>query len=102
MTNLDGLTRDDFDARVGDVFGLQLGGDAMLSLELVSSDPLAAGIVGGASRAPYSLIFRSAGERRHAPQHIYTVRHAELGAIEMFLVPIGPDERGMLYEAVFT
>ncbi len=58
--------------------------------------------MGSATRAPFSLIFRSPGERRHAPQQIYTVRHPELGEIEIFLVPIGPDERGMRYEAVFT
>jgi hypothetical protein len=30
------------------------------------------------------------------------VRHAQLGAMEIFLVPIGPDEGGMRYEAIFT
>jgi hypothetical protein len=32
------------------------------------------------------------------PQRIYRVEHAELGAIEIFLVPIAADR----YEAVFT
>jgi hypothetical protein len=100
MTDLDRLAKDDFDPHVGDNFELELGGDRTLSLELVSSDPLSLGT--GADRAPFSLIFRSPGERRHAQQQIYTVRHAELGELEIFLVPIGPDEDGMRYEAVFT
>jgi hypothetical protein len=32
------------------------------------------------------------------PQRIFRLEHAELGAFELFLVPIGPGE----YEAVFT
>jgi hypothetical protein len=102
VTELDRLAKDDFDPHVGDEFELELGGDRTLTLELVSSDPLSSDTVERATRAPFSLIFRSSGERRHARQQIYTVRHAELGAMAIFLVPIGPDERGMRYEAVFT
>jgi hypothetical protein len=36
------------------------------------------------------------------PQRIYRVEHGELGAMEIFLVPIGPDEVAHRYEAVFT
>jgi hypothetical protein len=37
-------------------------------------------------------------------QHIFKVEHDQMGALELFLVPIGPDPRagGMLYEAVFN
>ena len=102
MKDLERLAKDDFDPRVGDAFELDLGGDQTLPLELVSADPLSSGTLERGTRAPFSLIFRSAGERRHAPQRVYTVRHAELGAMEIFLVPIGADEGGMRYEAVFT
>jgi hypothetical protein len=43
--------------------------------------------------------------RRPGPpvsQRIYRVEHVELGTIEIFLVPIGPDEVGQRYEAIFT
>jgi len=102
MKDLDRLTKDDFDPHVGDTFELELGGDTTLSLELVSADPLSSDTIEPGTRAPFSITFRSSGERRHVPQQIYTVRHAELGAMEIFLVPIGPDEGGMRYEAVFT
>jgi hypothetical protein len=36
------------------------------------------------------------------PQHIYALEHTSLGKLELFLVPIGPDERGMRYQAVFV
>jgi uncharacterized protein DUF6916 len=32
---------------------------------------------------------------------IHRVEHEELGALDVFLVPIGPDQAGMCYEAVF-
>lgn len=102
MKDLDHLAKDDFDPHVGDEFQLDVDGDQTLPLELVSSHPLSSDTVESATRTPFSLIFRSPGEQRHAPQRIYTVRHPELGAMEIFLVPIGPDEGGMRYEAVFT
>ena len=30
------------------------------------------------------------------------VAHHEMGTYEIFLVPIRPDEKGMVYEAIFT
>jgi hypothetical protein len=37
-----------------------------------------------------------------AVQQIYQVEHPTLGSFELFLVPVGPDEQGMCYEAVFN
>lgn len=48
-------------------------------------------------RAPFSLVFRG-GPSPPLPQRIHRVEHDDLGAIEIFLVPIAPDR----YEAVFT
>jgi hypothetical protein len=36
------------------------------------------------------------------PQAIYTITQADLGTLEIFLVPIGPAPGGMGYEAVFA
>ncbi len=52
-------------------------------------------------RRPFSLIFRDPGNS-HLPQQIYRIEHAELGTLDLFLVPIGPDEHGMRYQAVFN
>ncbi len=54
-----------------------------------------------AEREPFSLVFRGP----KAPvliQKIYPVAHQSFGALELFLVPIGPDQVGMRYEAIFT
>jgi hypothetical protein len=49
-------------------------------------------------RAPFSLLFR-AGQA--FPQGCYTFTHPDLGAFELFVVPLGPDAAGLRYEAVF-
>ena len=50
---------------------------------------------------PFSIVFRGPGDVV-LPQRIYRMEHSELGAFEIFLVPIGPDEKGPRYEAVFN
>jgi hypothetical protein len=36
------------------------------------------------------------------PQQIYLLKHAELGALSLFLVPVGLDEQGARYEAIIN
>ena len=48
-------------------------------------------------RSPFSLEFQG-GPNPPLPQRIYRLEHHDLGAIEIFLVPIASDR----YEAVFT
>lgn len=55
----------------------------------------------GASRTQFSLLFRG-GPDPPLPQRIYQLEHDTLGPLEIFLVPLGPDDVGQRYEAVFT
>ena len=49
----------------------------------------------------FSLVFR--GPMTPAlPQGIHELEHATLGKLQLFLVPLGPDDSGMRYEAVFN
>jgi hypothetical protein len=50
---------------------------------------------------PFSIIFRGPSGQS-LPQRIYRLEHAQLGTLDLFLVPIGPDGVGMCYEAVFN
>jgi hypothetical protein len=36
------------------------------------------------------------------PQRIYRVEHEALDPLDLFLVPIGPRDGGMQYQAIFT
>ena len=49
----------------------------------------------------FSLVFRGPMSPL-LPQRIYRLSHSKLGPLDIFLVPIGPDQAGMQYEAVFN
>jgi hypothetical protein len=52
-------------------------------------------------RAPFSILF-TGDAAMILPQQIYTLHHDALGELTIFLVPLQPDRRGALYEAVFN
>ena len=53
-------------------------------------------------RRPFSILLETEKQKQHYPQAIYTVEHPSLGALSIFLVPVGPGLVGMQYEAVFS
>jgi hypothetical protein len=97
---LDKLTQLDFAPLVADRFRL-VESAVILELELLSAETASDRGHQGLSRQPFSLVFRGPHEPL-LPQRIYSLRHPSLGALEIFLVPIGPDESGQRYEAVFS
>lgn len=50
-------------------------------------------------RDPFSIFLRCTAP---AVQSTYSVTHATLGTLELFLVPLEENESGVLFEAVFT
>lgn len=56
---------------------------------------------GAAGRTPFSLLFTCNGDTEPV-QSTFDLEHEKLGSLEVFLVPVGKDERGLLLEAVFT
>ena len=96
---LDKLTKETFEPLKSQRFQLSLGDREPLPLELAAV--LGTGLQGAASREQFSLHFR--GPHLPAlPQRIYRLEHGQLGALEIFLVPIRRDASGVTYEAVFT
>ena len=99
MTTVDlaALGIDDFRPHLGSQFDVQAAGGAV-AMKLSRVDPAGdSGRKGGA----FSLIF-AAPRGSWLPQAIYPMRHAALGALEIFLVPIGPLGESNGYQAVFT
>ena len=93
-----------FAGRLGEVFVLAPDETTAIVTQLIAVTPAPGGSTGqvrAGGRTPFSLIFRSP-PATPLPQRIYRLQHDELGALDLFLVPIGPDETGMCYEAVFT
>ena len=74
--------------------------DRTLELELIETKKLGPDREDG-GRAPFSLVFRGPG-RVLLPQAIHQVANDELGTLQIFLVPLGPREESLLYEAIFT
>jgi uncharacterized protein DUF6916 len=96
---LDSVTKEIFAPLVGSTFQIRLNPQETVPVELaeISEFP----DYEGPRRAPFSLVFRGA-HRFVLPQRIYQLEHEKIGPMEMFLVPIGPDQKGMRYEAVFN
>jgi hypothetical protein len=49
----------------------------------------------------FSVTFRGP-EDIYMEQHTYTLEHEHMGVLEIFLVPIGRDENGFTYQAVYN
>jgi hypothetical protein len=90
------LALESFAGRVGEAFTLQTA-DAALPLVLEEAEA----VPGGETRQAFSLIFRGPAEPL-LPQGIQALEHAELGRLEIFLVPIARDEAGTRYQAIFA
>jgi hypothetical protein len=49
----------------------------------------------------FSITFRGPRDML-LPQRIYSFEHSALGQFDLFIVPVGQDEQGSYYEAVFN
>lgn len=96
---LDRLTKEDLDPLIAQTFRLTVESGEVFEVTLVEVRKMQ----GTASqREPFSAIFRSK-EGHYLPQSIYSLEHATLGPLDLFLVPLGSEEgEGMDFEAVFT
>lgn len=88
-----------FKPAVGETF--TVGGEegAAVELLLVEAEHKDAGP--HAPRPPFSLLFHGPAEPL-LPQGTYRFEHPSLGAMEIFIVPLGRDEHGAVYEAFFA
>jgi hypothetical protein len=102
---LDKLTIDMFAAHLGEKFRLRVQPEQVVEVELVEVTPLRARSADGREappgRAPFSVVFRGPTSAV-AQQRIYALEHDSMGTHELFIVPVGPGQGGMLYEAIFS
>ncbi len=96
-----------FEPHVGSTFQIMLNGQPALDLTLDEVEDLTVDdrLRDPSIRAqPFSLIFRGP-LTPVAQQACYDIGHAELGSLQLFLVPIGRDKKSrqhMLYQAIFN
>jgi hypothetical protein len=98
---LERLTHHDFQPYLGQIFHIHRDDAEEIEVQLTTLTELGADPPSDATRRPFSLIFRGPPDLM-LPQRIYHLEHAELGHLDIFLVPIGPDQEGMQYEALFA
>lgn len=96
------LSIESFQPHVGSRFRLD-GADDVPDLELELEEVRATGArTLGEREQPFALTFRGPAAVP-LPQGTYRLDHDELGALDIFIVPIGPgDDDQPRYEAVFT
>jgi hypothetical protein len=88
---------DTFSGHVGTRFSMHYGDSQTAELELISVSD-----IGSSPRQiQFSLVFQGPADAPIA-QSIYRIEHDALGALELFLVPIGKDHTGVRYEAIFN
>lgn len=97
---LEKLSANDFEDLAGQAFQLRHENMPDAEARLVQVKPLS-DQPGPAGRTPFSLLFACA-EPAEPVQAMCHLEHEGLGRLDVFLVPVGRDERGLLLEAVFT
>jgi hypothetical protein len=93
------LTVEVFAGRVGETFQIDTG-DGTVVMSLIESTRLGEALQ-PEGRAPFSLEFLGPLEPV-LPQRTYRFEHDQLGELEIFIVPLGPRDDRMRYEAVFA
>lgn len=94
------LTHADFERCLGQRFVMGPDSDERAEVVLVAVETRGAG-TDPEARAPFFVRFRGPSQ----PVLAQSIRRLEsecMGSMDLFLVPVGPDPEGMLYEAVFT
>ncbi|MBK8283832.1 MAG: hypothetical protein IPK97_02550 [Ahniella sp.] len=93
MLDLSTVTHSDFEAVLQTMFQFPNGD----GLQLIGVNKLPSP---SPRQQAFSLLF--AHPTLVLPQSIQALSHAQMGELQVFLVPIQPDGRGRLYEAVFN
>ena len=94
---LEKLTRDTFARYVNTQFRVQNSAANAVSVELVQ----VAETGSSPSYESFSIEFRGPSDA-FLPQGMYPIDHDELGAFDLFLVPIRKEKDGLYYEACFN
>ena len=95
------MTIDDFQTCLGQIFIVTPENEDRLELKLIQVKPLGVLEPEADTHQPFSALFRGPLEPI-LQQHLYPIDNAALGEQILFLVPVGPDEYGMLYDATFN
>ena len=96
------LNKVSFSEHLGENFRLHHGSSNVVEVELIEVSDLGSGSSRAVGRRdPFSIVFRGPHDSPLG-QGTYKIEHGQMGAFDLFVVPIGPDKEGLCYEAIFN
>ena len=101
MKDLITLTHKDFEACLNQSFTVRPENEDGFEMELIQVKLIGGGDPEKDTRQAFSVLFRGSNDHSLA-QSLYRIENETLGELQLFLVPLGPDESGMLYDATFN
>jgi hypothetical protein len=97
MSETDDLTHAKFADKLNSTFQAHLGPSEPIAMTLIEVSELRE----SPRQERFSLLFRGPLDKP-LPQFLYRMEHEQIGVFELFLVPVGQDDSGLHYEAVFN
>ncbi len=101
MNALDKLQSDDFTLYRNQLFHIHLNETESIDLELVSVTELGARSQ-PETRTPFSIHFLGPVSPQYLIQSTYHFEHHQMGVLDLFIVPLGPERGRMRYEAILS
>jgi len=95
------LTKKSFKTTHNQEFTIQFDTQTSVVAKLIEIKSINSQVVNVGQVEPFSLVFEIPGDVVYE-QNTYSMENKELGELDLFLVPIGADESGVRYEAIFT
>lgn len=99
--DLSQVTVDSFVPHIGTDFDavLEQGGERVTELKLIDAKSAGKATIG--DRIPFRLLFQGPADVPLS-QGMLTLTHADLGSLDIFIVPVRGDTESRTYEAVFS
>lgn len=97
----DKLQSSDFLSHLHEKFLIRLPGIAPIELELVEVAEWGDRVAPG-QRQPFSLVFLGPVSQQYLLQSTFHLEHPQMGVLDMFIVPLGPQGERMQYQAIFS
>jgi len=88
---------DQFSSHVNTKFLMHYGQSQTAELELINVSDVGS----SARQSQFSLHFQGPVDAPIA-QGVYRIEHPEFEPLDLFLVPLGKDQKGVTYEAIFN
>lgn len=100
MTDLINITFEDFAPYLHQTLQIRFNPEVVLDAELI--DLVRLDKFDELPRDPFSFILQTNQKQDYFPQATVIILHPVKGEIPVFLVPLGPDNIGMKYQAIFN